>query len=339
MSTALLFLATQSINNINNLHKRYPDTTIHPYGVLDFFRTPVNYAANQSLKVGTVPKVTLAALSDETLNQQFMPRIAVPDHEKWLSEDLDRSAKVRAKLGGRLNVPYGPGPRQVLDIFPAKKPGAPILVWIHGGYWRALSKDHYTTVVPPLLAAGAAVVLVGYDLCPTVTLAELLAQTRAALRWVRGHAAEMGGNPDRLILAGNSAGAHICAMALQYDWPDDSGTADSIRAAALITGIYDLTPVPRIAVQQEVRLTTDDVERLSPMKLPVRSTAICLVAVGGNEPDMWIGQSRDYHAKLLAAGVSSDLMIMPGRHHFSITRDLADATTPLTQAVIGLLDS
>lgn len=286
-----------------------------------------------------VPKVTLAALSDETLNQQFMPRIAVPTHEKWLSEDLALSAAVRATVPGRLDLRYGPGPRQVLDVFPAAKPNAPILIWIHGGYWRALSKDHYTTIVPPLLAAGAAVVLVGYDLCPTVTLADLLAQTRDALRWVRGHAAEMGGDPARLILAGNSAGAHICAMALQHDWPDDRGTADAIRAAALITGIYDLSPIPRIPVQQEVQLTADDVARLSPMHLPVRSAARRLVAVGGDEPDMWIGQSRDYHAKLQAAGVAGELMVIPDQHHFSITRDLADATTPLARAVIQLLDS
>lgn len=286
-----------------------------------------------------MPKVTLAALSDETLSQQFMPRIAVPSHEKWLAEDLAASATIRARGLGQLDIRYGAGPRQMLDIFPAAKPDAPILVWIHGGYWRALSKEHYTTIVPPLRAAGAAVVLVGYDLCPAVTLSELLAQTRDALHWVRGHAAEMGGDPDRLVLAGNSVGAHICAMALQHDWPDESGTADAIRAAALITGIYDLSPVPRIPVQQEVQLTADDVERLSPLRLPIRSTARCLVAVGGDEPDMWIGQSRDYHAKLLAAGVASDLMIVPDRHHFSITRDLADATTPLAQAVIGLLDS
>jgi arylformamidase len=339
VSTPLLRLLFHSINKINNLPERYPDTTKYHHGVLDILGSPVNYAANQSLKVGTVPKVSLAALSNETLNQQFMPRIAVPDHEKWLAEDLALSAKVRARPGARLDVPYGPGPRQKLDIFPAARPGAPILVWIHGGYWRALSKEHYTSIAPPLLAAGAAVVLVGYDLCPRVTLSELLAQTRAALRWVRGHAAEMGGNPDRLILAGNSAGAHICAMALQHDWAGETFPVESIRAAALVTGIYDLTPVPLIPVQDDVRLTPGDVTQLSPQLLPVRAKAKCLVAVGGDEPEMWIGQSRDYHAKLQQAGIDSQLMVVPKRHHFSITRDLADAGTPLTQAVIALLES
>jgi arylformamidase len=266
----------------------------------------------------------------------------VPDHEIWLAEDLVLSASARKKIMGRLNVSYGPGPRQVLDIFPAAQAGAPILIWIHGGYWRALSKDHYSFIVPPLAAAGAAVVMINYDLCPDVTLALLLAETRAALRWVRAHAAEMQGDGDRLILAGNSAGAHICAMALQHDCPredlpDKNWPIASIRAAALITGIYDLGPIPRIPVQQDVRLTAVDVANLSPLNLPIQSRARCLVAAGADEPELWIAQSQRYHDKLAAAGIASDFMRVPGRHHFSITRDLADANAPLTRAVIDLL--
>lgn len=290
-----------------------------------------------------MPKVDFAALSDEALNQHFMPRIAVPDHESWLNEDLATSDGIRRKLAaegrGQLDRPYGPGPRQRLDIFPASKPDAPILVWIHGGYWRALSKEHYTNIAPTFLEAGAVVVLIGYDLCPAVTLAELLAQTRAALHWVRSHAAEMRGDSDRIILAGNSAGAHICAMALQHDWSGDTFPRECLRAAALITGIYDLTPVLRLPVQAEVRLLPDDITALSPQMQPIRSKARCLVAVGADEPTMWIAQSRDYYHKLVDAGVPSDLMVVPNRHHFSITRDLTDAASPLARAVTDLLSA
>lgn len=290
-----------------------------------------------------VPKVDFATLSEEALNRHFMPRIAVPDHESWLNEDLATSGRIRQKLAtegrGQLDRPYGPGPRQRLDFFPASKPNAPILVWIHGGYWRALSKEHYTNIAPTFLGAGAAVVIIGYDLCPTVTLAELLAQTRAALHWVRSHAAEMRGDPDRIILAGNSAGAHICAMALQHDWSGDTFPGESLRAAALITGIYDLAPVLRLPVQAEVKLLPEDISSLSPQKQPIRSKARCLVAVGADEPEMWIAQSRDYHDKLIDAGVPSDLMAVPHRHHFSITRDLTDAATPLARAVTDLLNA
>ncbi|MBL8710651.1 MAG: alpha/beta hydrolase [Rhodospirillaceae bacterium] len=286
-----------------------------------------------------VPEVTYRALSDDALAQQFMPRIAVPDHERWLVEDAELSARTRQEFSPRCDLRYGPGPRQVLDVFPAQAAGAPVLIWFHGGYWRALSKDHYSFIAPPLLSAGAAVVLVNYDLCPAVDLATLLSQTRAALRWVRDHAAELGGDPDRLVLAGNSAGAHICAMALHHDGPGDRCPAHSLRAAALITGIYDLAPILRLPVQAEVRLRAEDVPGLSPQFLPVRHKAPCLVAVGADEPPLWIDQSRGYHAKLALAGVDADFMAVPARHHFSITRDLADPAAPLTRAIIDLLQA
>ena len=286
-----------------------------------------------------MPKVGYGTLSDAVLAAAFMPRIAVPDHEKWLTEDLAAAAPIRHADGARRDLRYGPGPRQVLDVFPARRAGAPILVWFHGGYWRALSKDYYAFIVPPFLAAGAAVVLVNYDLCPSVTLTELLAETRVALHWVRGHAAEMGGDPMRLILAGNSAGAHICAMALHDIAATVTAPHDAIRAAALITGIYDLSPVLRIPVQDDVRLAADDVAGLSPLALSLARKVPGIVAVGADEPTLWIEQSELYHAKLAAAGIASTYMCVPGRHHFSITRDLADASAPLTRAMIGLLDS
>lgn len=279
------------------------------------------------------------ALSDEALAQAFMPRIAVPDHENWLAEDLAASARIRQTAGAHLDLRYGPGPRQTLDVFPARRPLSPILVWFHGGYWRALSKGHYSFIAPPCLAAGAAVVLVNYDLCPAVTLSALLAQTRAALHWVRGHAAEMGGDAARLILAGNSAGAHICAMALHDMAAPDAAPVEAIRAAALITGIYDLSPIPRIPVQEDVRIAAEDIPALSPLHLPIGHKVPCVVAVGADEPAMWIEQSELYRAKLVAAGVDASYLCVPDRHHFSITRDLAEESAPLTRAMIGLLDA
>lgn len=295
------------------------------------------------LPLGAVQKVAYSDLTEEALNAQFMPRIAVPDHENWINEDLAASSALRREFAAagraQLDRRYGPGPRQLLDIFPADRPGAPILIWMHGGYWRALSKEHYTSIAPTFVAAGAAVVLVGYDLCPSLTLTDLLAETRAAIRWVSVHAAEMHGDASRLFLAGNSAGAHICAMALQHDWSADEVSTDSIRGAALITGIYDLSPVPRLPVQAEVRLTQKEVEALSPLHLPIRSQAPAIVAVGADEPDLWIAQSRDYARKLERAAVPHQLMVIPGRHHFSITRDLTDPSTDLARAIVDLLNS
>jgi len=246
-------------------------------------------------------------LSEEDFTRHFMPRIAVPDHETWLAEDFEASARARDRLAHRRNERYGPGPLQLIDLFPATAPGSPILVFIHGGYWRALSKDHYGFIAEPLIEAGGAI----------------------------------NGAPDRLVLAGNSAGAHLAAMMLSRDWGEDEGndlsTAGFIRGAALVTGIYDLAPIPRIQVREDVRLTAAEIDALSPLRLLPRSAAPSVVAVGGAEPALWIEQSRRYHRKLSDAGMETEFMIIPGHHHFSITRCLAEPDSPLFRSVVRLL--
>ena len=282
-------------------------------------------------------------LSDEDFTRHFMPRIAVPDHETWLAEDLEMSARVRDRIVHRRNERYGPGPLQLIDLFPARAPESPILVFIHGGYWRALSKDHYGFIAAPLIEAGAAVALVDYDLCPAVDLATLIEQVAQSIAWIRRHAAAINGDPDRLVLAGNSAGAHLAAMMLSRDWEDveedgnDLSGAGFIRGAALVTGIYDLAPIPRIQVREDVRLTSAEIDALSPLRLLPRSAAPSVVAVGGAEPALWIEQSRRYHRKLSDAGMESEFMIIPGHHHFSITRCLAEPESPLFRSVVRLL--
>lgn len=283
-------------------------------------------------------------LSDADFTAQFMPRIAVPDHETWLAADMAATAAVRERILHRRNERYGTGPLQLFDLFPAKAPGSPILAFIHGGYWRALSKDHYGFIAEPLVEAGAAVALMDYDLCPAVDLATLTEQIAASITWLRGQARTLNGDPDRIVLAGNSAGAHLAAMMLSRDWTQTpTGTSTGtptggfIRGAVLVTGIYDLTPVTRIQVREDVHLTPDDIERLSPQHLTAESAAPAVVAVGGDEPALWIDQSRRYHRKRLEAGLESEFMIVPRHHHFSITRALAEPDSPLFRSMLRLL--
>jgi arylformamidase len=275
-------------------------------------------------------------LSDADFTKHFMPRIAVPDHETWLAEDFAATAAVRARIAHRRNAPYGPGPLQLFDLFPAKRPGSPVVAFIHGGYWRALSKDHFGFIAEPLVAAGAAVALMDYDLCPAVNLATVVEQVAASIEWLRREAPTINGDPDRFILAGNSAGAHLAAMMLSRDWNDAPG-GGFIKGAVLVTGIYDLTPVPRIQVREDVHLTPQDIARLSPQFLHTDIAAPAVVAVGGDEPELWIEQSRRYHRKRVDAGLDTEFMILPGHHHFSITRALAEPDSPLFHALQRLL--
>jgi arylformamidase len=276
-------------------------------------------------------------LSDADFTKHFMPRIAVPDHETWLADDFAATAAVRERIPHRRNERYGPGPLQLFDLFPAKRAGSPILVFIHGGYWRALSKDHYGFIAAPLIEAGAAVALMDYDLCPIVNLATVVEQVAASIDWLRGQARSLNGDPDRLVLAGNSAGAHLAAMMLARDW-NDAPAGGFIKGAVLVTGIYDLMPVTRIQVREDVHLTPQDVERLSPQHLSIEAAVPAVVAVGGDEPELWIDQSRRYHRKRTDQGLESEFMVLPGHHHFSITRALAEPENPLFRFMRRLLE-
>lgn len=283
------------------------------------------------------PDPDYALISADEMGRQMMPRIAVPDHERWLQADLARAGLLKTRLPGRYDQRYGPGPRQVADLFPAPQPGSPIVLFFHGGYWRALSKDYVRHVAEPLGARGIAAVLPNYDLCPTVPLATVVDQTRQALLWTRSQAAMLNGHPDRIYVAGNSAGAHLAAMLLAEDWTRHGLERSPIAGAILVTGIYDLNAVLHIQVNEDVRLGKADVFALSPQFLPVRNPVQTIVAAGGDEPPLWIEQSRRFHDKLVQTGVKSELMIPPGLNHFSITASLGDPAEPLTNAMLRLV--
>jgi arylformamidase len=272
-------------------------------------------------------------LSDAEINRQFMPRLAVPDHEAWLAAHAELSVTARRTLHCHLDIAYGDTALQRLDIFPAARGPAPVLVYFHGGYWRALDKSTYSFLALSLAPAGIATVLVNYDLCPAVTLDDIVGQSMASLAWVYRNGAAYGCDPQRLYVSGNSAGAHLAAMALAQVWNARGLPANLIKGACCITGIYDLAPVLRIDANAEIRLEPDMVARNSPLSLPLPAKPPVIVAVGGDETPLWIKQSTDYAAMLRGHGVSTELMIIPGAHHFSVTCSLADPEGALPKAI------
>jgi arylformamidase len=170
-----------------------------------------------------------------------------------------------------------------------------------------------------------------------VTLRTVVTQAKQALLWTRQQAARLNGDPDRIYVAGNSAGAHLAAMMMAEDWSKHGLVRAPIAGAILVTGIYDLRAILRIQVNEDVRLQPEDILPLSPQFLPLHCRVPTIVAVGGAEPPLWIEQSRRFAAKLSAAGADTRLMEIPGLHHFSITHSLSDSTAPLTRAIFDLV--
>jgi arylformamidase len=250
---------------------------------------------------------------------------------QWVDEE---NARVRASFECRLDVPYGEPAAEKLDIFPARRPRSPVLLNIHGGYWKLFDKAEESLYAALLVPAGAAYVACNYTLAPAAGLDEMVRQCRAATAWVTQNAAEFGGDPARIHLIGRSAGAHLAAMVLATDWAGDFGLgASPVAGATLISGLYDLEPIRLCFANQWTRLDAAAAHRLSPIHhLPAMPCPV-IVAWGGAETDEFRRQSQIYAEAFQARGTPCTTIEIPGALHSGSRMELADGHSPLTQAV------
>ena len=273
--------------------------------------------------------------SIEDFERQYNPRQAVPDHQGKIDSRVTASAEARCRIEGVYDLRYGPGAKEVLDVFPAEADGAPVQFYIHGGYWRAQDKSDVSFFAEPFTAAGACVVIINYDLCPDVTLPEIMAEVVRALIWTHGNIAEWGGDAEAIYISGNSAGAHLGAMMLAHDWEGEGLRADLIKGAALLTGVYDPEPVLGISVNEVIGLTAEMLDTVSPLCHPPRRDLPLLVPVGGGETAEWIKQTRTYVDLCRENGIGAEYMEVPGADHFDMTAAMGDEDGPVLPAILA----
>lgn len=257
------------------------------------------------------------------LDAEYNNRARVPEFQRHLDDWVSSSQRARTQPCV-LDLPYGEQAGERLDIFPAAagRKLAPVMVFIHGGYWRSLDKSDHSFVAPPYTTSGVCVVVLNYDLCPSVTIPNITMQMVRALAWIHDHIADHGGDPGNLCVVGHSAGGHLAAMMLACDWrayrPD---LPDRLVSKAMsISGLFDLSPIRRTPfLQASLRLTPRDVRRASPFLLRTPAGARMACVVGGNESQEFRRQNQ-----LLRAAWGSEVvdhcLELPGEDHFSILR-------------------
>jgi len=252
------------------------------------------------------------------IDAQYNPAIRLPDATAPAQYYARQSALARVQLGCVLDVPYGPTLAETLDIFPAGAPGSPVFVFLHGGYWRALSSKDFSCIALGLQPLGITTVVVNYALCPWVTMDEITRQARAAVAWTIKNIARFGGDPARVALGGHSAGAHLTAMCLQTPWPQDYGLpADPLAAAVLVSGIYDIAPLRYSYLQPLIQLDDGVIRRNSPAFL-VRACATPIwVNWGDQETPEFARQSARFHQAWAAAGNASQLSALAQADHYT----------------------
>lgn len=270
---------------------------------------------------------------------QYNPRASVPDFARHAARASELSRAARERHAGRYDIAYGDTKLSTLDVFPAATPNAPLHLFLHGGYWRGRDKADYSYIADALVPRGVTTVVMNYDLCPDASLPEIVRRTRDGLRWVHRHAAELGGDPERITASGHSAGAHLLAMALADDAGGDRSGADRlpdglVKAAVLVSGIYELEPVLGITVNDTIRLRPEMVDGVSPMRHPPATATALEIAVGANETPAWVGQSRDFAERCRAWGSACAYHEIPGHDHFSIMALMETPDDPLSRLVL-----
>lgn len=263
------------------------------------------------------------------IDRQYNFRKLVPEHVDIFARWEARSAELRGRLPGRFDLPVGPHPRQRVDVFPAGD-GAPLLVFIHGGYWRGLSKDMFSFVAEPFVAKGVAVALIGYGLCPDVTLDTLVGHARHGLAWVAEQAGEFGADSERLIVAGHSAGGHLAATLA-------SAEPERVKGAFALSGIYDLEPLRHFEANEQLRLDAESARRLSPIHAVPAPAPTLVLALGAEETDEMHRQQADYARAWAAEGNAIRDMVEPGANHFTVVDRFADPEGDLFDAAMELI--
>jgi arylformamidase len=279
--------------------------------------------------------------ADQTqLDRAYSARVGIEEkfEKVYFPGFSTHSAAARLKLPCRLDIQYGPHRDEACDVFPAARPGAPLMLYLHGGYWRMLTKAENSFVATALQPAGATVMVNTYSLCPDVHLDVIVQQCRAFVAWAWRNAGYYNADPNRLYISGHSAGGHLVGMMLATDWQRDYGLPrDVIKGAVPISGIYDLGPLARAFTNEWLQIAPVAVARNSPLKLEVKSRCPVVIAVGGAESPGFLSQTRAYTEFLTAKGLPVTVVDLPGMDHFAAWNEIMDAKTPLARAVLKLM--
>jgi arylformamidase len=283
---------------------------------------------------------SIRGLTPEEVERGYNNRAAVPEHPYWLDQFAARSQSAVEALRPALDVRYGAGTKETLDLFLPGAPARGTLMFIHGGYWRALDKSEHSFVAPVLVAAGFAVAVINYDLCPQVTIATIVDQCRRAVTWLVREGPQAG-VPAPLVIAGHSAGGHLTAMMYATDWRALGLAQTPFVGGVSLSGVHDLAPLVLYSHNVDFRLDDSEAQRMSPVNHEPRADVPLVVAVGADETSEFVRQSqllwdawpRNHPATLRAPLAIAD------RHHFSVVLDYTDPASALTQATVALFPS
>jgi arylformamidase len=267
------------------------------------------------------------------LEAEYNNRARVPEYPEIFAAWERDAAAYRAARSGRaeLDIAYGPHPRQRIDLFRADRTddSKPLIIFVHGGYWRSLEKSMFSHLAAGVNTHGFDVALPGYRLCPEATLPEIIEDVRAACLFLWRRLAR------RIVIAGHSAGGHLAACMAASDWVAADAPDDLVRHAFAIAGVFDLTPLLATSINESLRLDGATARGVSPAHWPVPAGVILEAWAGAEESSEFRRQSR-LIAERWAAGATTRYVEVPGANHFTVPAPLAEADSDMTRTLVRL---
>jgi arylformamidase len=321
---------------------------------------PIDALSRRAALAGTAALIAAPAVAEEC-------RIGPPPHEKgplvWMNMDqieldaaYDQSAyaptqrQIQARfrsqsdltrriLGAPQRVAYGPSEHEKLDIYRAKKPNAPIYVFIHGGRWLFEKAEYYGYPAELFVNAGANYVALDFILVKEAggDISVMAEQVRRGITWVYKNADQFGGDRNKLYVGGHSSGGHLCGVASVTDWPSLGVSADGIKGWHCMSGLFDMKPVRLSARSSYVKFTDATEDAMSSQRHLAKINAPVVVAYGTNETPEFQRQSRDFAAALKAAGKQVELIEGPNFNHFEMCESLGNPYGPNGRAALKLM--
>ncbi|WP_242911294.1 alpha/beta hydrolase [Actinomadura terrae] len=277
-------------------------------------------------------------LTDEELDLAYnVRRKAGPElFERHMERYRAESLRAVEGLPGHPGLVYDEASGERLDVWGVGGAPRPVFLFLHGGYWMALSREVSSFMARALHDRGVATVVPDYTLAPGATLEEIVRQVRAAVAWVHRHGREHGLDPDRIVVGGSSAGGHLTGMTMTGGWQGPLGLPeDVVKAAMPFSGLFDIRPITRTYVNQTVGLDVARAAALSPALLPAARRCPAVVAVAEHDGAGFLAQSRRFQPHW----GNGELMVVPDRDHFDVVLDLADPDSAVLRALLDLIGS
>lgn len=269
-----------------------------------------------------------STMSRAQRNASYDNNAVVPNSAELIAARNAAAKAYRAANPQGLDVAYGPGPRNKLDLFPGKDPASPCLVFIHGGYWQRNSREDFAHYAAGIRAHGWSAVLPSYSLAPDVTVKTIVEEIHQALTWVKQQGPKHGVGAGRIILSGWSAGAQLTAMGLSHP---------AVSAGVAMSGVYELGPIRDTGLNDKLKLSDEEIETLSPLRLPVVMKPMA-ITYGSRELPALVRDARKLHAKRSQAHAAGALIPIPNEDHFTVLREMERGDGQLVKAILAVAE-